>query len=54
MPKNGGRFKNEYSLRIQEKAQVKKYMFEFYCFIHFKLHNGAFQVKFHEFCSRGI
>ena len=29
-------------------------MFESYCFIHFKMQNGAFQVKFQEFGSRCI
>ena len=29
-------------------------MFEFYCFIQFKLQNGAFQDKFYEFGSRGF
>ena len=48
-------FKHELPVRIQENAQVKKYTFEFYWFIFFfKLQNGAFQVKFHEFGSRGI
>ena len=44
------------SLRIQGKAQRSSeiYMFEFYCFIHFKMQNGAFQSKFHEFGSKGI
>ena len=32
----------------------EKYTFEFYCLIHFKTQNGAFQAKFHEFGSRGI
>ena len=30
---------------------MKKYTFEFYCFIYFKMQNGAFQANFYEFGS---
>ena len=35
-------------------SSEKKYMFEFYCFINFKMQNGASQAKFQDFGSRGI